>query len=188
MWTFLRENYSDGSEGHSYGLLLISSFIMTMCPFMHHILCSFLAKYQITKVTQPPPHNPNLAPCNFWLFPKLKSPLKGMRFWTLDEIQENTTGQLMVIGRTVWGPKVLTLKGTEIPLPYVQCFLYLVASSINISSFHSTWLDTFWTDLFYTKIQLENVLNKQFYWIFYSFSISFFGLTFFTIHSFIIDF
>ena len=39
----------------------------------------------------------DLAPCDFWLFPKLKSPLKGKRFQTVDEIQKNTTGQLMVI-------------------------------------------------------------------------------------------
>ena len=29
----------------------------------------------------------------------------------------------------------------------VQCFLCLVSSSINVSIFHSTWLDSFWTDL-----------------------------------------
>ena len=40
---------------------------------------SFVAKNQITQVTQPP-YNPDLAPCDFWLFPKLKSPLKGKRF------------------------------------------------------------------------------------------------------------
>ena len=34
-------------------------------------------------------------------------------------------------GRTDWGPKVPTLKGTEASLSYVQCFLYLVSSSIN---------------------------------------------------------
>ena len=38
-----------------------------------------------------------------------------------------------------------TLKGTEVSLSSVQCFLYLV-SSINVSIFHSTWPDTFWTD------------------------------------------
>ena len=27
---------------------------------------------------------------------------------------------------------------------YVQCFLYLVSSSINISTFHITWLGPFW--------------------------------------------
>ena len=48
------------------------------------------------------------------------------------------TGQLMVIGRTVWGPQVPTLKGTETSLSYVQCFLSLLSSSINVSNFHIT--------------------------------------------------
>ena len=40
----------------------------------------------------------------------------------------------MAIGRTVWGPKVPTLKGTEVSLyKHVQCFLYLASSSINVS-------------------------------------------------------
>ena len=51
------------------------------------------------------------------------------------------------VGRTVWGPKVPALKGTEASLSYVQCFLYLVSSSINVSIFHTTWLDASWTDL-----------------------------------------
>ena len=56
---------------------------------------SFLAKHQITQVIQPP-YKTDLALCNFWLFPKLKSPLKGNRFQTFDEIQKNRAGQLMV--------------------------------------------------------------------------------------------
>ena len=60
-----------------------------------------------------------IVPSNSWLFPKLRSPLKGKRFQTTDEIQENMTGQLMTIGRTVWGPKVPTLKGTEASFSYV---------------------------------------------------------------------
>ena len=50
-------------------------------------------------------------------------------------------------GRTLWSHKAPTFKGTEASLSYVQCFLYLVSFSINVSIFHSTWLDTFWTDL-----------------------------------------
>ena len=88
------------------------------------------------------PYSPDLAPCNVWLFPKLKAPLKEKRFKTIDEIQENTTGQLMVIGRTVWGLKVPTLKGTEASLSCVQCFLYLVSSSVNVTILHITWLNT----------------------------------------------
>ena len=66
------------------------------------------------------------------------------RFQTIHDIQENTIGQLMVTGRTVWGPKVPTLKGTEASLYIVQCFSYLVSSSINFSMFHIIWLDPFW--------------------------------------------
>ena len=40
-----------------------------------------------------------------------------------------------------------TLNGTEESLSYVQCFLYLVSSLVNVSIFHSTWLDAFCTDL-----------------------------------------
>ena len=43
----------------------------------------------------------------------------------VDQIQKNTVGQLMAIGRTVWGPKVTTLKGTEVSLSYVQSFFIL---------------------------------------------------------------
>ena len=70
-----------------------------------------------------------------WLlaFPKTKSSLKGKRFQTISEIQENMTGQLMVIGRTVWGPKVPTLKGSGSVTVLCQCFSYLVSSSINVS-------------------------------------------------------
>ena len=45
------------------------------------LLQSFLAKHQIAQVTQPP-YSPDLGPCDFWLFPKLKWPLKGQRFQT----------------------------------------------------------------------------------------------------------
>ena len=54
----------------------------------------FLVKHQITQVTQTP-NSPDLAPFDFWLFPKLKSPLKGKRFQTVSDIQENIMGQLI---------------------------------------------------------------------------------------------
>ena len=63
-----------------------------------HSLCSFTVFGEILHhpVTQFP-YSQDLVPCDFWLFPKLKSPLKGKRFQTLYEIQENTMRQLMVI-------------------------------------------------------------------------------------------
>ena len=57
-----------------------------------------------------------------------------------------------------------TLKGTEASLSCVQCFLYLVSFSINVSIFHSVWLDTFQTHrimygmvLFSQKVLLKNL-------------------------------
>ena len=52
----------------------------------------------------------------------------------------------------LWGSKVPTLKGTEASLSYVQCFLYLVSPSVNVSIFHIRWLDTFWRDCKYVCI------------------------------------
>jgi len=51
-------------------------------------VCEFLAKNSITK-TDHPLYSPDLAPCDFWLFPKLKNALKGQRFAYLSDIQRN---------------------------------------------------------------------------------------------------
>jgi len=48
----------------------------------------FLAKNSITKMDHPP-YSPDLAPCDFWLFPKLNNALKGQRFADLSDIQRN---------------------------------------------------------------------------------------------------
>ena len=120
-------------NGHNYGQLVTGSFIMTMGLLTHQVLWRVFLQNIKSPRWLKPPYSPDLAPCNFWLFPKLKSLLKGKKFQTIDEIQENTMGQLMVIGISVWGPKVPTLKGTEVSLSYIQCFLYLVSSSINVS-------------------------------------------------------
>jgi len=40
---------------------------------------AFLAERHVTQVCQPP-YSSDLAPCDFWLFPELKLPLKGTRF------------------------------------------------------------------------------------------------------------
>ena len=83
----------------------------------------FLKK--IAHMTQHP-YSPDLATCNFWHFSKLKLPLKGKRFQTMDEVQENTSGQLIAIGRTLWGPQVPSSKWTEASLSCVQCFSHLL--------------------------------------------------------------
>ena len=112
--------------------------ILRSCTISHAEYFSETSNHPGDSVPLPP----RFCALRFLAFPKLKSPLKEKRFHTIDEIQENMMGQLMTIGRTLWGSKVPTLKGTEASLSYVQCFLYLVSSSINVSIFHITWLDT----------------------------------------------
>jgi hypothetical protein len=52
---------------------------MTMPLSMALRVHEFLAKKSITELEHPP-YSSDLAPCNFWLFLKLKNPLKGQRF------------------------------------------------------------------------------------------------------------
>jgi hypothetical protein len=51
----------------------------------------------ITSPKSASPYSPDLAPCDFWLFSKLKMPLKERRFQTANAINENATRQLMAI-------------------------------------------------------------------------------------------
>jgi len=52
------------------------------------LIRSYLAKHQ-TSVVPHPPYSRDLAPAEVFLFPKLKTTLKGGRFQTIEEIQEN---------------------------------------------------------------------------------------------------
>jgi hypothetical protein len=42
-------------------------------------------------------YSPDLAPCDFWLFPKLKKGLRSRRFDTADDIKENAEAGLRAI-------------------------------------------------------------------------------------------
>ena len=46
----------------------------------------FLSKNNIAVLEQPP-YSPNLAPCDFFLFPKLKEVIKGTRFQDSEAIK-----------------------------------------------------------------------------------------------------
>jgi hypothetical protein len=50
----------------------------------------FLAKKSIMKLNHPP-YSRDLALCDFWLFPKLKTTLKGHRFSDIADIQGHAT-------------------------------------------------------------------------------------------------
>ena len=53
----------------------------------------FLAKNN-TLIMPQPPYSPDLAPCDFFLFPKLKRPMKGRRYATIEEIKTASKEEL----------------------------------------------------------------------------------------------
>jgi len=44
-----------------------------------------------------PPYSPDLAPCNFYPFPKLKLKLKDHQFWTMENIQKIVASELYTL-------------------------------------------------------------------------------------------
>jgi len=56
----------------------------------------FLSTKNIT-VCPHPPYSPDLAPCVFWLFPKVKMTMKGKRFESTQDIEGATTAQLKTL-------------------------------------------------------------------------------------------
>jgi len=59
----------------------------------------FLAKHNILLLPQPP-YSPELALCDFFLFPQLKKKMKGRRFDYAEDIQANATRQLGAITKS----------------------------------------------------------------------------------------
>ena len=51
-----------------------------------HLVQQFLAKHSTARLHQPP-YSPDLAPCDFFLFPRLKKVLKGHRFEATEDIK-----------------------------------------------------------------------------------------------------
>lgn len=73
--------------------------------FFHHdnapahtslLVRQFLAKNRMTTLPHPP-YSPDLAPSDFFLFPRMKRGMKGLRFHDVAEVKEKTTEQLAAI-------------------------------------------------------------------------------------------
>jgi hypothetical protein len=60
------------------------------------IVTNYLTKAGIPTISQPP-YSPDLAPPDFFLFPRLKGPLKGHHFETVENIQAACTAELKSI-------------------------------------------------------------------------------------------
>ena len=84
---------------------------------------------------------------NFWLLPKLKSSLKGKRFQNINEISEKYSGAADGNWENCVRSQGAYFEGDWAVV--VLHAVFLASSSINVSIFHSAWLDTFWTDLAY---------------------------------------
>ena len=52
------------------------------------LVCEFFVKNK-TVIMPQPPYSPDLATADFFLFLKLKTPMKGKRFATIEEIKKN---------------------------------------------------------------------------------------------------
>ena len=50
-----------------------------------------------THIVPQPPYSSDLAPCDFWLFSKLKRPLRGYRFDSIEEIKAESKKVLKAI-------------------------------------------------------------------------------------------
>ena len=54
------------------------------------LVTDYLTKMGIKTVPHPT-DSPDLAPCDFWLFPKLKENIRGCRYETIEEMKETVT-------------------------------------------------------------------------------------------------
>jgi histone-lysine N-methyltransferase SETMAR len=54
---------------------------------------TFLAKHGVVEISHPP-CSPDLAPEYFFLFPTVKTALKGKRFQNVEDIKKNVTAEL----------------------------------------------------------------------------------------------
>jgi hypothetical protein len=66
-------------------------------------VCQFLTQKMLQPfINPPPPHSPHLSPPDYFLFPKLKMKLKGLRFADVAEIQEAVTDELKKVQTEVF--------------------------------------------------------------------------------------
>jgi hypothetical protein len=94
----------EGICKHSYHLILNDKLKMchVAAKFVPWLLtdalliCEFLTKHEATVVPQPP-YSADLAPVDIFLFRKLNPSLKGHRFQTVQEIEENSLRDLHAV-------------------------------------------------------------------------------------------
>ena len=91
-----------------------------------HLVQTFLVKHEILQVTQPF-CSLDLGPYEFWLFPKLKSPLKGKRFQPLRIFRKIWQGRWWWLGELCEVPRCLLWRGLR-----RRCSTYNISSILYL--------------------------------------------------------
>ena len=60
---------------------------------------SLLGRYE-WEILEHPPYSPNISPCDFDLFPKIKEVIKGIRYSNLDELEVAVAKRVKVVERS----------------------------------------------------------------------------------------
>ena len=80
----------DVSMGTVLTIILEEMKMQKICaklvPRVLILVTDYLTKMGI-KTLPHPPYSPHLAPCDFWLFPKLKEKLRGLCYETIEEMK-----------------------------------------------------------------------------------------------------
>ena len=95
------------------------------CPLMHHISCRDFW-WDIKSPRWLSPLHSRFGDLQLLAFSKTKKTYNGKRFQTIDEIQENTTGQLMETGELCQVPRCLLRRGQRhhCPMCNVSCIFF----------------------------------------------------------------
>ena len=82
------------------------------------------------KTVPQPPYSRDLAPCDFWLIPKLKEKLRGCRYETIGEMKKAVTKVIDTLTQKVFHGafqkllerynKCIAAKGTRVSCVYYQ--------------------------------------------------------------------
>ena len=115
--------------------LVMGHFITTTQLLPYYMLCRIFWWNTLSPRWLSPPTAQIWCPVTSSFYQNWNHLWKGRSFRPSMRFRKIQWGQLIAIGKTVWGPRVPILKGTEVSLSYVQCFLYLISSSIKYVCF-----------------------------------------------------
>jgi transposase len=81
-------------KDRNLGTTTTGSFITTMCPAHTSLKTPEFVTNNNMVIVSHPPYSPDLAPCDFALFAKLKMKVKGRHFETVSDIQRESQAVL----------------------------------------------------------------------------------------------